>query len=206
MHFVGVLFGGNEGWLDDYWEGLEVEPYIYQTKQEIIGDYISIRKSNIKWHKEQMKKNPSEASIHQQWLDENKPFTKKTAWEKIQIDYEGSLDDAGNVLTTANPNATWDWYVVGGRWDNYFPLKEKTSEGSTQYANEATIEEVDWETYFNTKRSPYCYITPTGEWFQDNADSRQFFDKSSPGWDANFKRVVSHYSGDTLVKVIDFHI
>lgn len=29
----------------------------------------------------------------------------------------GDVDEAGNVGRWTNPNAKWDWYTVGGRWD-----------------------------------------------------------------------------------------
>jgi hypothetical protein len=37
------------------------------------------------------------------------------------------LDENGEVVKTVrrtNPNAHWDWYVVGGRWTGFFKLKE----------------------------------------------------------------------------------
>ena len=36
------------------------------------------------------------------------------------------VDEQGNVVKTidrTNPNAKWDWYQVGGRWNGYFKLK-----------------------------------------------------------------------------------
>lgn len=38
-----------------------------------------------------------------------------------------------------NPNGKWDWYVLGGRWDNYFKLKNGT------YSNQALKGDIDFE-------------------------------------------------------------
>lgn len=59
-------------------------------------------------------------------------------WEAIphgeEPDLEGEnkygyvqLDENGDVLKCidrTNPNSKWDWYVLGGRWCGFFPLKE----------------------------------------------------------------------------------
>ena len=40
------------------------------------------------------------------------------------------IDDAGNLVEAVdrtNPNAKWDWYVLGGRWTGYFQLKDEAS-------------------------------------------------------------------------------
>ena len=39
---------------------------------------------------------------------------------RIELDEEG---DVARVVRYTNPNAQWDWYVVGGRWCGFFPLK-----------------------------------------------------------------------------------
>lgn len=39
----------------------------------------------------------------------------------IQMNADGEIE---KLVRRTNPNAKWDWYVVGGRWTGYFPLKE----------------------------------------------------------------------------------
>lgn len=39
------------------------------------------------------------------------------------------VDEAGEVIKTidrTNPNAKWDWYKIGGRWNGFFKLKDGT--------------------------------------------------------------------------------
>lgn len=42
---------------------------------------------------------------------------------------EESLPDGTGVtyykMTTYNPNSKWDWYQIGGRWHEYFPVKSE---------------------------------------------------------------------------------
>ena len=53
--------------------------------------------------------------------------TKKNSIEEVEkllapysvnIEVEPYLDEDGDE-TTYNPNSKWDWYEIGGRWDNY---------------------------------------------------------------------------------------
>lgn len=37
--------------------------------------------------------------------------------------------ETGRYGYRENPNAKWDWYMVGGRWANFFKLKPKTKSG-----------------------------------------------------------------------------
>lgn len=64
-----------------------------------------------------------------------------------QADLEGKhrfgwyrVDDNGEVIEVmdrTNPNAKWDWWVVGGRWTGYFKLKNPTSD--TAYIGEGGL-------------------------------------------------------------------
>lgn len=47
-------------------------------------------------------------------------------------------DRNGNLYTTANPNAKWDWWEIGGRWHNSLRLKD----GS--FANNAKVGDIDF--------------------------------------------------------------
>ena len=32
---------------------------------------------------------------------------------------EDMIKQNGDLLSTYNPNSKWDWYTIGGRWNNY---------------------------------------------------------------------------------------
>jgi hypothetical protein len=45
--------------------------------------------------------------------------------EEEVTDYHGfHKDNEGNWIQKTNPNAKWDWWVVGGRWSGFFKMKE----------------------------------------------------------------------------------
>lgn len=49
--------------------------------------------------------------------------------EQEIIDYHGFNKVGDDWFRRTNPNAEWDWWVVGGRWSGFFKLKEgKTGE------------------------------------------------------------------------------
>lgn len=49
--------------------------------------------------------------------------------EQEIIDYHGFNKVGDDWFKRTNPNAEWDWWVVGGRWSGFFKLKEgKTGE------------------------------------------------------------------------------
>jgi len=41
-------------------------------------------------------------------------------YSRIEVDADGEVL---RYVRRTNPNARWDWFVVGGRWTGYFPLK-----------------------------------------------------------------------------------
>lgn len=40
----------------------------------------------------------------------------------VKLDANGEVQD---VINRTNPNAKWDWYVLGGRWSGFFKLKSE---------------------------------------------------------------------------------
>lgn len=94
--------------LAPYDENMRVEPYIDRTKAQIIADGKAC--------KEKYSHNEDIAD----WM---KPYLEATTDEelyKLEIeDYEeDDIDKDGNILSTYNPNSKWDWYSIGGRWDD----------------------------------------------------------------------------------------
>lgn len=164
MHYtVGVITKEeyDESCFDDilepFYEGKEVEPYIYRTKQEIIE---GVRES-IKEVKEDMKSFENgefDKERKPYWFencDSEKPIKDyycqllqledKTDEEIYQYYREGEdedlYDEDGNELSTYNPDSKWDWFSIGGRWDGYFKLKDAAETNG----NSAKISDIIWE-------------------------------------------------------------
>lgn len=120
--------------LAPYYEGLEVEPYIAYTIDEVRTE---IDRNAREFHKQQ-----TEKSKPGKWCIINKfpcstPDDVDNAIDAvlqasengdnellsaIWYDWHGTkLDENGNSLTTYNPDSKWDWYQIGGRWCGCIP-------------------------------------------------------------------------------------
>lgn len=70
---------------------------------------------------------------------ERKEEYKYTSFEQFMEKWYGAVQNIhGEWGYMCNPNAKWDWYQEGGRWDGFFHLK---GGGET---NEAEVSEIDW--------------------------------------------------------------
>lgn len=205
MHYIGILFGGDETLLEQYYEGLEVEPYVICSKKEKIKSYIETRNRLIEDYKNKIKEDPLNSFEYQLWLKANPKLNKRSAGALVRKNYEGHIDKDGNITSTYNPNAMWDYYTIGGRWSKYFPLKYKNEVGEIIYSDEATIEEVDWELFKTTRIAPYCYITEEGVWV-DRGHLEIEHNLGSTEWSCIFFNELKKYPKDTLVVAIDFHM
>ena len=97
--------------LEPYYEGHTRAPYIKYTRQEAI-DYV--------------RKN------YHQFADKS----DQECWEYMAEGY--IKDKKGNLYSTANEDARWDWWVEGGRWENTLKLK------NGERANSARIGDIDF--------------------------------------------------------------
>lgn len=64
--------------------------------------------------------------IEYSWGDVAKLYPGQPRGEEHKFRFL-KMDSNGEIVAAirrTNPNAKWDWYVVGGRWTGYFPLKE----------------------------------------------------------------------------------
>ena len=123
------------------------------------------------------------------------------------LEVEPYTDDG--QLYTYNPNSKWDWYVIGGRWNGFLPLKTLNNAGDRITTNEACVGEVDWEYLLAEKFPPFCYIDEDGEWFE-KGDMHWFCvvaqKQPEDVWNQQFTDYIKTLDPDCLVTVIDFHI
>ena len=117
-HFiVGVIHKPEqdiEELLAPYDEGLEVESYVYRTKSEIIKaakEIVNNYNEDPDWY--------NNDKYRKNWI--KKYLDAKTEEELYEAEISPDTyeyDEDGNELTTYNPDAKWDWWVVGGRWSD----------------------------------------------------------------------------------------
>ena len=134
-------------------ENIEVEPYVCNTKQEII-EQNKKKKAELE---EDMKLYAADKPLkHGNWLywltDKNvNPRQLRSNYEDIlkcktdedfyklyRGDDNDNYNENGDELSTYNPKSKWDWYSVGGRWDGYFLNKKG------ERTNEDLISEIVW--------------------------------------------------------------
>ena len=211
-HFVGLCFGSY--WdhdLEQYAEDLEVEAYVEQTKEEAISN---VQRNHRKRYLEAIKalqvdnlKSQSMA-FYQSIVDQGPSLSREEAWKEV-LSWDYELDENENLLSTYNPNAKWDWYCVGGRWNGFLVLKERAEDGSIIEVNEAYFNEIDWDYMKEWNRIPFCFVDEDGEWYEKGemgwfAITTNEVDKDT--WQDTFKEYLSTVEDDCLVTVVDFHI
>lgn len=98
--------------LAPYDESLVVEPYICQTKKQIIDKAWSKRANII------LRIRSDGNYIPNEWEQQLLNVNSDDDIYKISIDEDATYDKDGNEISTYNPNSKWDWWSVGGRFHN----------------------------------------------------------------------------------------
>lgn len=124
-----------ESMLAPYDEDIEVEPYISETKEQLI--------KKGKERKERALKQKEEGKELDKWdLRYINAQTDEELYKEVIYDDE-TYDENGNLLSTYNPDSRWDWYSIGGRWrnslltkiDNEDVISEKSLEDLANYGS-----------------------------------------------------------------------
>lgn len=119
-----------EKMLEPYNENIEVEPYISRTKEQIIN---SAKEKKVK-----ILKNKEEGKTISEWEYKYVDATTDEELYKIETDTYSEYDKDGNELSRYNPNSKWDWYQIGGRWNNLLLVKD-----------DVNIKEIGGPSFFN---------------------------------------------------------
>lgn len=136
-HFAVIVFGDDvDGQLAPYSEHIQVEPYFCEDD----GEWI------LEWgRKEAAKKGIENPTLEQM----------AAAISSEGEQYEVRDGKLGHI-STYNPRSKWDWYLTGGRWTGYFPLKPgcdgevgepgiMTEPAKPGYADIARLKDIDIE-------------------------------------------------------------
>ena len=92
------------------------------------------------------------------------------------------VDEKGAYrLSTWNPQGYWDWWVIGGRWDNYWEIAEENapSKGNvnTVSVGYAILMKLSGK-YEWMQNGPYAYMTLEGKFIK-----RQNYNKDGVGYE-----------------------
>ncbi len=133
MHFTTIVFGEDvEKQMAKYDENLRVFPFL----ERIDDKEIELARKNL------LKKrveNPTPDDFEKEY------FNIKV------LEFEGEYYQVSKY----NPNSQWDWYSVGGRWVDFFPLKKNKirelkysrvfmSESEYEYADVVKLKDIDF--------------------------------------------------------------
>lgn len=200
-HFVGIVFGSNvDELLAPYDEGLEVDPYVNMTYNELL-DHTEERIENYREYIEKNKDSDNEYTQRsvksmQEILDKYNDFRTVKDYN-LYISKRYTLDKDRNSITTYNPNSKWDWYSIGGRWSG-----EILHAGSydTDQAHLEDITKID---------TPYCFVDLNGNWHEKGEMGwwgMASNEKEEDIWEKEFREYLNSIPKNTLLTVIDFHI
>jgi len=222
-HFTVMVIGENpELQLDKYDENLEMPRYREYTKAELIENSkkdIELYKNGI--YAEYLKdpeayaKNSREG--HLKYLKEE--FPKKLEWtdedhyqSMIEWYEPENIDEDGNVFSTCNPQAKWDWYSLGGRWSGLIKLKEGATgiEGqSGVFDNETGIDQAKKKDIANLDTITTYAVVKNGDWFEKGEMGwfgMSSGDKDQDLWDKEIKTILDSVADDTIISIFDCHI
>lgn len=144
-----------------------------------------------------------EQKVERDWA--NQPSKEKYPTLKdFAAEYYGYTKRAGKYGYSHNPNAKWDWYSDGGRWDGYIVNRNGNC------TNAEVLTEVDWD----KTNTPFCFVNAEGEWIE-KAEMGWWGmtsnEKKTADWNTEFKEYVRSLLADPEaeeieVYAVDFHI
>ena len=175
--------------MEDFDEGLEVEPYIRQIKEEVQKEYEK--------------------------YCEDKTIPLADWW----YDWNGCrLDKDGNSLSTYNPKSKWDWYRVGGRWDGDIQGKtvESTDNGfnfddghESLKNNMTTVKDLIELIKKDEQHAPFGILTSAKEWIERGEMGWWGVvsnEKEKNTWTEQVIKVLEAENADDFVVGVDCHI
>ena len=125
--------------------------------------------------------------------------------------------DGGYVeMSTLNPKAKWDWWVVGGRWENFLNRVPNGTETDPVWGTYPVFKDgtnILRRRDLRTPQSTYSYVTKDGEWF-DKPDvewslpkeEREALQKArDTAWDKQMAEYLLTVPGEDWLVVVDIH-
>lgn len=139
-----------ESLLAPFDENIEVEPYLYRTKEQLIKEGREHHEKALKeiqeFEKDKLIEILTNPGYDWFWCILNARTDED--FYKIEA-YEDMLGEDGNEYSTYNINSRWDWWQIGGRWS--CSLRDYNGE----YHD--TLKIADWDyNYINSENIADC--------------------------------------------------
>ncbi len=188
-------------------EDLEVESYIYRTKEEIIErgrkNHEEVLKEIQSFEKEKLNNiltNPS-----YDWYRRILEAKNDEDFYDIEVDTD-IVDEDGNEYSTYNPESRWDWWEIGGRWH------ESLRDYDGNYHDTLRISNWDYNYIYKDMCtfSTYALLTPDGEWLEPGKMGWWGISHADPidqdKWKRGFTSLIDTFDKDMYVTIVDCHI
>lgn len=136
--------------------------------------------------------------------------------------YEKNTDGEWECMSTYNPYAKWDWYVIGGRWSGLLQLKDGAKPlepltfnfGTSQEKKEQMVKENRANIAYKRDIENFSKITPfaivkDGEWYERGKCGwwgTVSEDKGDEQWIKEARELLDSLSDDEIISVVDCHI
>lgn len=122
-------------------EDRTVDPYVSATKQQQIdhmrGWLAIAADALVKYRAGEPPYDPSSGpapAVHVRWITTEAPalaaLDDEALWDYLVTNEPVKRDENGAIWSTYNPNAKWDWWVVGGRWEDVYRARQGRPVGS----------------------------------------------------------------------------
>lgn len=123
---------------------------------------------------------------------------------------------SGTYKSTYNPDAKWDWWVIGGRWDGTIKNNYQSSDGGFNFGakhhgvenNTTPTSEFLKMVQNDPKQYPYALITPRGEWCEKGKMGwfgMSSDEKNVDTWHSTVQAILKQYENCVAVGC-DLHI
>ena len=233
-HFCVMVIGeDHEKQLAPFDENLEMPRHIKATKKQLIErERQSIEKYKNSVYAEYLKDKEAYKSKclnqkHIDYLESEFPsklnYTEEQLYAEATRYYEeDEIGPEGEVYSTYNPQAKWDWYTIGGRYCGSIILKDGCermcgigfpfdlepkhkrqliSENRADMAYKKDIKNWDELTCFALVKDGKWYEKGDMCWWGIVAN-----EKEDEIWEEGFKKLISNLPDDTLITIVDCHI
>ena len=199
--------------LDEEQEGAFWKP-CNKKDEPTPADIARVKKMNIVPDETKRDGLRFEREVERHW--EYEPSKEKYPTMKaLAENYFGYRKKGNKFGYTHNPNAKYDYYSDGGRWDGYLTNKEGNK------TNEELLTEIDWEKMYENNDIPFCFVDTDGNWHEKGKMGWWACvsnEKKKGDWHEEFKGYVQSlladaydedgkpYEDGVQVYAIDFHI
>jgi hypothetical protein len=106
----------------------------------------------------------------------------------------------GEIIATDNPNARWEWYVIGGRWNGWLT---KVENDSPDIQNNVVDVFIAKEKAIQGQCIPLAVLTPDGHWYDRyDYDDPEEIEEQNTKWSQKYLEILDRYP-NTKVVVVD---